>query len=152
MGELVRCFETQFAETKAKLSDVESKNPLRTRKIEGQDDCIAELESQTPFDLEQKAQSGLRAELNVKFEENHMWHAEVFKICPKNHEWCSQLEELAQPLETKILEHKLKFDQHSELDHTGAALVKSLPTWFQDLTAMFNGHSKEKNKFTKETH
>jgi len=78
----------------------------------------------------------------------------------------SQLDELTQRLETKILQHKLKFHQHSELTHTGAALlhsetfrdqfeprlaserktcqelieavVKSLPTWLQGLTAMFN--------------
>jgi len=40
---LMRCFETQIAETNAKLSEVESQNTLHTRKIEGQDDCIVEL-------------------------------------------------------------------------------------------------------------
>jgi len=63
------------------------------------------------------------AEWNVKFEESHTWHAEVLKICPKNNEWCSQLEELTQRLETETMEQKLKFDQQSELDHTGAAPV-----------------------------
>jgi len=53
----MRCFETQIAETNAKLSEFESKNALHTRRIEGQDDRIAELESQKPLDLEQKAPS-----------------------------------------------------------------------------------------------
>jgi len=50
------------------------------------------------------------AELNSKFKE-------------KNNEWCSQLEELTQRHETKLMEHKLRFAQHNELDHMGAAPV-----------------------------
>merc|ERR1719502_976921 len=142
--ELMWCFETQIAQTNAKLRELESKTAFHTHKIEGQD-CIARLESQKPLNLEQKAQNeqiesehasrtpeieGIKAqidilsrddevrindlsaltqrfkqtnaEMNVKFEESHTWRAEVFKICPNNNEWCSQLEELTQRVKDDI--------------------------------------------------
>merc|ERR1712137_1217621 len=138
MGELTKPFEETsrcsqlgeyIAETSTKHTEFVSEHELHTPKIEGQIDRIAELESsQKRLDLEQKAQSDrlsllqqevtqcfeeTRAELNVEFQNRHRWRAEVGEICRINNEWCSQLDELTERLETQIAEHNLKLNLHS---------------------------------------
>merc|ERR1712137_822237 len=140
MGELTKPFEETsrcsqlgeyIAETSTKHTEFVSEHELHTPKIEGQIDRIAELESsQKRLDLEQKAQSDrlsllqqevtqcfeeTRAELNVEFQNRHRWRAEVGEICRKNNQRCSQLEERMRGVETRIAEHNLKLDQHSNL-------------------------------------
>merc|ERR1712137_1195877 len=118
----------RFEET-SRCSQLEHIAETDTRKIEGQIDRIAELESsQKRLDLEQKAQSDRLslfqrevtqcfekacAELNVEFQNSHKWRAEVGEICRINNQWCSQLDELTERLETQIAEHNLKLNLHS---------------------------------------
>merc|ERR1712137_170210 len=128
--ETSRCSQLEhIAETDTKHAELVSEHALHTRKIERQIDRIAELESsQKRLDLEQKAQSDRLslfqrdvtqrfekacAELNVEFQNSHMWRAEVGEICRINNEWCSQLDELTERLETQIAEHHLKLNLHS---------------------------------------